>query len=82
MAARLQLDDRAIVRGYRAGMTSMAPAREFGCAQPAILRRLREAGVVVRWGGKRPRQVPDPQRFDPRRIRAGRAYAGYDFGSP
>lgn len=64
MPARLQLDDRAIVRGYKAGLSSVVLGRKFGCDAGAIRRRLREAGVVMRPSAIRPRQAPDPKKFN------------------
>ncbi len=61
---RLQLDARAIVRGYKAGMTSRALARKFGCGKKAVLCRLHEAGVVMRPA----RQVPDPKKFNAQKL--------------
>lgn len=66
MAARLQLDDRAIVRGYKAGLSSVVLGRKFGCWPATILRLVHKAGVTVRaW---RQRQVPDAVKFDGKKL--------------
>lgn len=67
MAARLQLDDRAIVRGYKAGLSSSALAREVRCGRGVILRRLHEAGVVMRTWRQR-RRVPDLKKFNAQKL--------------